>query len=136
MPRYSIFAILFVLVASLGCGSNCKVTGKVTFKDGTPLTHGEVIFETSDTVASGKIQPDGTYTLGTKNLADGVPKGTYAVAVRAMDESGITSGMLPGEAPPPKSLIAKQYRTSSSSGLSCEVKGKTVYDIAVERAED
>jgi hypothetical protein len=83
-------------------------------------------------LTSGKIQPDGSYQLGSAGAADGIPKGTYKVSVFALDESGIKPGVLPGEAPPMKSLVAERYRSGETSGLVCEVNGSTTFDIKVE----
>jgi hypothetical protein len=91
-----------------------------------------VRFESPGFTASGKIQSDGTYTMGSIAEKDGVPKGSYKVSVLAVDYSGITPGMDPAKAPPAKPLVAKEFMSSESSGLVCEVKGKTTFDIKVK----
>ena len=125
--------VLLTLVWVAGCGPNVGVTGKVTFEDGTPLTVGEVRFETDTFTSSGKIQSDGTYRLGSTGVDDGIPKGTYGVTVRAMDSSGFKPGMRPDQAPPPKSLIDLKYGTVKTSGLTCDVNGATKFDITVQK---
>lgn len=133
MRFFSVVTVVLLVCSVVGCGSKVSVSGKVTFDDGSPLTSGEVRFETSDFVSSGKIQPDGTYRLGTVSDKDGIPKGTYGVTVRAMDSSGVTPGMLPEDAPPPKSLIASKFGATATSGLTCDVKGKTTFNITVQK---
>jgi len=132
--RFFCAVIVAVFLFSVaGCGSKVSVSGKVTFDDGSPLTTGEVRFEMADFVSSGRIQSDGTYRLGTISDKDGIPKGTYGVTVRAMDSSGMTPGMAPGDAPPAKSLIAPQFGSVGTSGLTCEVKGTTTFNITVQK---
>ena len=130
--------VICVIALSVGCGSNCTVTGKVTFPDGSPMSAGEVVFETSTMQSRGKIQKDGSYSLSTGELK-GVPKGTYKVCI-----SGFAPSM---EFPPPgpdgrpsgrpkvtmpNIPIDKKYLSTDKSGLTCEVKGRTKYDITVE----
>ena len=141
MRFFSIVVACFLLPVALGCGSQASVSGKVTFEDGTPLTTGEVRFEAEGFMASGRIQPDGTYRIGTVSDTDGVPKGTYGVTVQALDNSGGTSGapsmaVAPGDAPagpPPKSLIDTAFGSVHTSGLTCEVQKSRTFDITVRR---
>ncbi len=69
-----------------GCGGQptYSVAGKVTFRDGTPLTAGQVEFQAVDRPISavGYIAPDGTFELNTIDEADGAFTGTYKVAVK------------------------------------------------------
>jgi hypothetical protein len=129
----TIIFVSFFLVLIIGCSQQTQVSGKVTFEDGSPLTTGEVRFESSGFLASGKIQSNGTYRLGSTAKADGVPKGSYKVSVFAMDESGFKPGTLPRDAPAPQSLVMEKYRSGETSGLVCEVNGSTTFDITVEK---
>ncbi len=136
------FSILFafVLLASLGCGGGgVGVSGKVTFEDGTPLTTGEVAFRTNSFAATGKINPDGTYSLSSSKEGDGVPKGTYQVTVKAIQSVDPPPGALsdPNYKPEPaKILVDLKFADPAKSGLSCEVSGKTTYDIKVTPPAD
>ncbi|MDR2756203.1 MAG: hypothetical protein LBC20_10900 [Planctomycetaceae bacterium] len=127
-----IFVAIF-LVLMIGCSRKTQVSGKVTFDDGSTLTVGEVRFESAGFLASGKIQSDGTYRLGSVSKSDGVPKGSYKVSIFAMDESGNKPGMPLVNVPVPKSLVAEKYRSGETSGLVCEVNGSTTFDITVEK---
>ena len=131
--------IVFLMMAlSVGCGSNCTVTGKVTFPDGTPMSMGEVVFETSTMQCRGKIQKDGSYKLATGELK-GVPKGTYNVCISGfaptMEFPPLGTDGRPTGRPKvtmPNIPIDQKYLSTAKSGLTCEVNGRTKYDITVE----
>lgn len=129
------FLSIFVLFVFTGCGGGgVNVSGKVTFEDGTPLTMGEVAFQTASFIATGLIQPDGTYTLGSLKAGDGVPKGTYNVTVKAVSSPPVPPGALsdPNYKPAPaKHLIDLKFASQSTSGLTCQVDGKTTFNITV-----
>jgi hypothetical protein len=77
---------LLLLLGAVGCGGGLyPVRGKVTYKDGTPLTKGLVVFESSTRTppitARGDIRADGSYELSTFKPADGAPAGKYRVLV-------------------------------------------------------
>jgi hypothetical protein len=78
-------ALILMAVAGCGGGGTYPVQGKVTYKDGTPVTAGTVVFEpaSGDLKASarGDIKPDGTFRLGTYSDSDGAPDGHYHVLV-------------------------------------------------------
>src|SRR5437899_2543704 len=78
--------VSLVLFGAGGCGGETvffPVSGKVTYKDGTPVTAGLVIFEPVDQKVSarGAIRPDGTFQLGTHRDDDGAMAGDYKVLV-------------------------------------------------------
>jgi len=133
--------LLFLLIVTgfvcvVGCGQGASVKGKVSFPDGTPLTVGEVIFQTDNRMSSGKIQADGTYKLASASVNDGVPPGHYGVRiVGACDSSNTPPGAMPHEALPGIPLIDAKFEKTETSGLTCEVKGATTFDITVERAK-
>jgi len=138
--------LLFCVLAAVGCDGNVKVTGKVTFPDGTPLSTGQVVFENEKHSAMGKLSEDGSYTLGTQKESNGIPKGKYRIA--------ITGAVTYGDAPTPSpasatgaynpgansatlpasiSLIHRNYRSTETSGLEVDVKGNMTHDITVEK---
>ena len=134
---HSHFTFFLLLIFAVGCGGNCSVTGKVTFPDGSPLDHGEVIFEDSTLIARGDIQSDGTYAVQSGELK-GLPKGTYSVSIGGFQDKVVESFAPDGRPTgvqiiPAVIPIAQKYLSSNSSGLTCEVKGKTSYDIKVEK---
>ena len=116
-----------------GCGNGqVSVKGTVQFPDGKPLPRGDVQFLTPTFVGSGRIQPDGTYVIGSLKEADGLPKGTYKITVRAYEDQGDTASMSPEDVKPVKPLIDLKYSSPETSGLTCDVQGPTVHPITVE----
>ena len=127
--------LLIVCLCTLlfsGCGDKVGVKGTVKFTDGTPLTTGEVQFLTPTYVASGTIQPDGTYVISSLKEGDGIPKGKYGVAVRANESAGSSATLSAEDAKPLMSLIDLKYNSPDTSDLTCDVQGATVFDITVE----
>ena len=127
---------LFLLSLSVGCGGNVTVTGKVTFADGTPLTEGQVNFESSGLSSRGSIQSDGTYSLETGE-SKGIPRGSYQVSITGFGGPKMVDVAPPGSPPQMRpvfreSPIDRKYFNPDTSGLTCEVKGRTVYNITVE----
>ena len=128
--------LIFCISALLlqGCGNQVGVSGKVTFPDGAPLTRGEVRFQSPTFMASGNIQPDGSYVLSSLGTNDGIPRGTYTITVTAFEDIGDTSGMdiEKGNVPVARSLIDMKYNSTETSGLSVDVQGSMVHNITVE----
>lgn len=127
--------LLFLsLIIFTGCsGGKVGVSGKVTFEDGTPLSKGEVTFQTGDYSASGKVNPDGTYTISSTGNNDGLKPGLYKVTVIAVEyDSNLDLTDDPNrKVAGPKVLVDPKFNSVETSGLSCDVKGKTTYDIKV-----
>jgi len=134
---------LLVLVFVAGCGDP-KVTGKVTFPDGTPLTKGQVMFQKEGFVGSANIQKDGTYSAGKLKDGDGLPPGQYEVFITGTamyDDSEVETPQefVAGGKPnfrtsTPVEVIDFKYMAPNTSGLKVDVKGATKYDIKVEPA--
>jgi len=134
--RFLLFGLLGCLVVLGGCSKNVRVTGKVTFEDGEPLTEGRVCFQTETMFADGPLQPDGTYTLGSLGENTGLPKGTYQVFIAGATtpprlDAGRGMGGTVGSYTPGVPLIHQKFTDRMTSELTCEVKGRTVFDITV-----
>ncbi len=134
------FPLLFTLVFFVGCGDP-KVTGKVTYSDGTPITVGQVMFQRDNFVASGDIKPDGSYSAGKNKDGDGLPPGVYKVYISGATKFGeikkpakeAAIGQIPVfQVAPTIQMVHTKYTMPESSGLSVDVKGNTKYDITVE----
>ena len=107
-----------VLVPCWGCGSSAAdgarplvpVKGKVTYK-GQPLTSGIVHFDPDGygRPARGKLQPDGSYTLGTMKEDDGVVAGSHLVTIGGFEKRLASDRTL------------KKYGSRRDSGLTAEV---------------
>ena len=132
MKKQNLLLLCLCVLLLQGCGNQVSVKGRVTFPDGKPLTRGEVRFQTPSFVATGDIQPDGTYVLGSRGANDGIPKGTYTVTVSAYEDAGSTAGMSAEDAKPANPLIDLKYSSPTTSQLSCDVQGATIFDIPVE----
>ena len=147
MNKVVLFSVVLSMFCAIGCG-NPRVSGKVTLPDGTPIGRGEVLMQNDKLVAKGKIQKDGTYRMGTNKEFDGVPNGEYQVYLLATDHYKFRGpdGKLyaPEEAqalqtgslttiPMPVAIptIHRKYGSPETSGLTCSVQGKTVFNIEV-----
>ena len=153
MPTYSLIVLLplefimlnhrfllsalfcFVVCFVSGCGNSNAVTGKVTFPDGEPLTVGKVMFTNGSITAFGDINAKGEYRLGMEKAGNGIPAGTYQVYItgaRIEGDPAQADILEDGTKVTPLILaIDPKFGTPSQSGLTCEVKGKTTYNIPV-----
>ncbi|QDV68728.1 hypothetical protein Poly24_24410 [Rosistilla carotiformis] len=136
-------AVSFFAMLSIGCGSgsgtnNPGVTvhpasGKVLV-DGAPMEGVTVILKGKDRGASAKSDAQGTFTFTTFDAGDGVPEGSYKVAVLKLETVGADSSYFDenspnyGKTPPPEAMgkvvdhIAEKYADAETSGLTAEVK--------------
>ena len=124
MKHVSLFFVTILLILT-GCG-NPQVKGTVKFDDGTPLTTGGVAFVSGSYTATGAIKSDGSYVLSESKSGDGVKPGNYKVSVSAQ-----TGGGSDGE--PLVNLVDPKFEDPNTSGLTCEVKGATTYNITVTK---
>jgi hypothetical protein len=110
-----------------GCGPHeelARVSGKVTL-DGAPLTGAQIVFEDAahGVSVNAPLEADGSYTIRTYDK-DGVPPGTYQVAVRP---GSFSTGEAPlvseanTRAAPPASTIPDRYRSVGTSELTASV---------------
>ena len=130
--------LFFLLLAALmltavGCSDKVQMRGKVTFSDdNSPLTSGQVSFQSDTVLARGYLKPDGTYILGTDTEKDGLPKGTYRVSIDYVIE---TVPAPPSSSPMPLAPTTRPL-IAPMEPKTVVVDGKTkVYDIVVDRAK-
>jgi len=118
------------LLLLTGCGTNVRVTGTVSFEDGSPLTTGVVIFNSGKAESTAPIEKDGSYKVGTLKSDDGLPPGTYQVYI-----SGAALYPQIGAMGQPLGsvvhLIDTKFTSPETSGLTCEVKRNRIFDITV-----
>ena len=137
--------VIAAVICAAGCSNKVKVSGKVTFPDGSPLTVGKVAFETESFVATGTLKEDGTYVLGTDSERDGIPPGVYKVYVAgAMQQIGTQDMNIPTASasggqerttmamPMFVPAVAPKYTKADTSGITCEVKKSRTFDFEVE----
>src|SRR5262245_44393672 len=126
----SVWLVTLALLGFCGCQSDTiPVSGKVSFKNGQPVTAGFVIFEpvNQKVGARGEIQPDGTFQLGTHADKDGAMEGEYKVL--------IAPPPLPEEGKPRPSAIHPKYRAPESTPLKFTVtrdRVKNKFNIELE----
>jgi hypothetical protein len=90
--------------------------------DGSPLTTGSVRFvPEAGRAATGKIESDGTFVLGTFGQTDGAMIGTHKVAIIAYEASSDTRPAYEVRTPS-KPLVPQRYMAPGTSGLTKEVK--------------
>lgn len=144
--RFPLLLLILTVAFFVGCNSKPSLKGKVTYEDGTPVTVGMVNFASSDTQARGKINPDGTFTVGTLKQADGLPPGTYKVYVTGTDlpdETAVAAepeldsmGQPIQQMGKRKQLVDRQFMSVSTTPLTCTVPAENnTYDVVVKKPE-
>jgi hypothetical protein len=126
MMRSHLPLILFALavLCLIGCNQP-KVSGKVVFLDGSPLTTGTVTFENDQHMYRGQIKSDGTFSMGMLKDGEGIPPGEYRVAVEAIDpETDIDDR-------DPQLFVHRRYASASTSGITYNIQ-KNTRDIVIE----
>ena len=124
--------ISLALIAVAGCGRSGlhPVRGRVSFSDGSPLPTGRVVVSYGDGTASwGRINPDGSFAVGTLKQSDGMRPGTYRVAVK---DAYVEVEKKVGEKVSVP-LVHERFADPATSGLEFKVPDKTVWEIVVEK---
>ena len=122
-------AALAILLPVVGCGSgglDCySVTGTVKNADGSPLTKGQIIFDSGQLAARGQIKEDGTFTLYTGE-DEGAPAGNYTVYFIGVDAPEYVPPSETGRTAPaqPAVQIDPKYLSKEKSDLQREVKAE------------
>lgn len=124
--------LLFCSLA-LGCGKTgefetAPVTGTVTL-NGTPLSKGTVTFiPEHGKMATGSIQPDGTFSLSTYAAGDGAIVGKCRAAVTVLAGAGEANEDKPRQ----KSPVPGKYAAPETSGLEYEVSSTSKNSFHIE----
>jgi hypothetical protein len=123
--RNGLSALLLLLGMVAGCSRNdslATVEGIVRL-DGRPLTTGTVRFvPAAGRAATGQIQSDGTFKLGTFGDSDGAVIGMHKVAIIAYETAGGVKPAYEAGAQANKPLVPQRYMAVGTSGLTFEVK--------------
>jgi hypothetical protein len=117
--------LLLTLGTIAGCAddSNIASVEGIVRLDGKPLTSGTVRFvPAAGRAATGTIQSDGTFSLGTYSESDGALIGTHQVAVIAYEAANDGRPAYEIRAETSKALVPQRYMAVGTSGLSFEVK--------------
>jgi hypothetical protein len=122
--RY-LYALLMTLGTLVGCAQDTSIASVegVVRLDGKPLASGTVRFvPTAGRAATGSIQSDGSYTLGTYSDSDGALVGMHQVAIVAYQGLDDARPAYEIRTPTSKSLVPERYSAVGTSGLTFEVK--------------
>ena len=139
-----LISVLLMTSLLIGCSDQKQIKGKVTLLDGTPLANGRVIFEKEGFNASGEIQKDGSYIMGTLKHNDGVPKGEYLVYVtgatkhdKTFEMKTYTVDMKPTTVTMPsfEPVVSKKHSSPYTTDIKCNVNKSMTFDFSVEPAE-
>ena len=115
--------VLAVWLSAAGCGEGrvktYPVAGKVTFADGEPVRSGTVELESTEfgTTATGRIEDDGSFVLGTFTSNDGAAAGEHRAIVVQMI---IADGLVEHEKDHGRSVDVR-YGDYETSDLTVEV---------------
>jgi len=121
-----IVVLCFVVFLAAGCSDKVQLGGTVTYEDGTPLTVGSVVFSTDSFMASGNLDSQGKYRMGSLAVKDGLPKGTYKVYIAGAEEEISMFATY--------SLIDPKFGNYNSTPLTCEIPApRNTFDIKVPR---
>jgi hypothetical protein len=127
----SFFAGL-ILVSFIGCSGGVKVSGTVTYSDGSPLTLGSVVLTNGTNQHQGDINTDGTFRI------TGVrPKGTYQVCIANTTEVKYLmkkneNGEEVADERVETAHVAAKFCSTETSGLTIDATKSTKFDIVVE----
>ncbi len=141
--RAHVLVLATALLSTIGCNNADRklapVRGVIRFPDGTLLREGTVEFEIigreKPITATGRINADGSFVLGTYELSDGALIGKHRVVVIA--DQGIGNGH---ERPGFVSVtrLHPRYRDYRTSKLSVEVKpqsNEVLIDVEFAQSE-
>ncbi|MDR1491195.1 MAG: hypothetical protein LBT05_00490 [Planctomycetaceae bacterium] len=138
MKNTYFISLILLLILSVGCSKNVKITGHVTFADnGEPVNFGAVCFETAENTFYGTLDQNGFYAVGDTHDGAGIPPGNYQVWL---------SGTVLTEDIPSKGndglfntketvRVHPKYTLPNPDGLKFEVKrnGAKTFDFTAER---
>jgi len=125
--------LLLLTLASTGCGSDqvptYPVKGKLRFADGTVVRHGmiELTSANFETTATGRIDHDGSFVLGTYVPGDGAAVGKHdAIVIQMVMADGSFKHTVDHGRPVPR-----RYATYEFSPLEINIEAVEQNDIVV-----
>jgi len=138
-----LFLAIVLLVVLGGCSRGPKlvpVSGQVSYRD-KPLEFGAVMFQPEEgQPARGYIQPDGTFTLSTRQ--DGKDKqgaviGEHLVRITCYEGQRVeATGEITGETSLGRLLIPEKYTMFDETGLTVEVREQNNEPFIFELSDD
>lgn len=131
-PRWAVAVAACLTLLAGGCERPSllvPVQGRVLL-DGKPLPSGVVQFQpASGQAASGQIADDGSFVLSRHAPGDGVPPGTYRVAVISYDPTATTDAVENLQVP-------VRYTRFGSSGIEFTVFPGAVEPLVIQLVSD
>ena len=120
------FFFLVCLMCSVGCGgiATYPVSGSLEFEDGEPVMFGTIEFLNRDTKlnARGKINRDGSFSVGTFEKEDGAVLGVHEVTIQQFTSLPLTANQNVKIDHDHGKLVADKYKTYESSDLRVTIK--------------
>ena len=119
--KFGLLLLIVFCCCVVGCSNgNITVKGQATYEDGTPLNGGIITFESEVGAGRGNIDKNGYFVAGYVKERDGLPPGTYKVAMPM-----ISFG-------PP--VVAANQMSPQSTDITITVeKGKKNYDLVFKK---
>ncbi len=120
-------AAAFLFPLMLGCGSDqlptYPVSGTIEFPDGTHPMFGDIEFYNSQHKinARGKIQRDGSFTVGTYTDNDGAVEGKHQIIALQVSGNYLTEKLNDSIKHDHGDLINSSFFDYRTSGLECEI---------------
>jgi hypothetical protein len=138
MKRLFVFTALLVFIT--GCGPGTKVTGTITFDDGSPLQKGTVVFDNGINSYMGTIQSNGFYAVGQTKDSQKIPLGKYKVWFSGTSRLEVLYDKNGNVTPQNISfpLLLPMFTTYNKTILEADVNtpGKMKFDFVVKRHPD
>jgi len=130
-------------ISSSSCSDVIKVHGKVTYPDGTPVTHGCVTFECGQELALGMLDKSGNYRLGRFKDGDGIKPGSYSIwltgtnITEAQSPEAMRSGFNTTTSSTTTATVHKKFTSKATSNLTFEAKpgGPKTFNFVVEKPD-
>lgn len=136
--RKFLFALICLLTLVFSaCNSKERLTGRVLFEDGEPLTFGTVYFTNGIMMYRGSINTDGTFNIGELRDGDGIPPGQYKAWLEdvntwepVLDQNGMRTDKIIEYI-----VMNPKFAKRESSDISFEVKpgSKNFIEIHVSK---
>ncbi|MDR3108878.1 MAG: hypothetical protein LBU65_04210 [Planctomycetaceae bacterium] len=130
IQRISLFVTLILSVTLLGCSGGVRVSGKVTYEDGSPLTVGTIIFDDGAANFRAVMHNDGSYALGVTKDAQKIPAGNYKVWFA---DTTTSEGNRAQRFTVYSRALADEYTSVGTTSLTANVaaSGSQVFDFVV-----
>lgn len=135
-PRLSLLFIALLLTTFfVGCSGNVKITGRVTYENGQPLTIGQVVFSDGYYMAKSDLDKNGEYSLHSLRRNDGIRKGQYNAyivsAFRFEKTAPIQDPLQNYRFDKPVLLIDMQHTNPDTSGWTFDLQKSQRIDFVV-----